>query len=68
MIELVRSNDVILLSWLTIRLEQVAIEPPVLNEHMDIGDGSIPVIKHRVMFDDGQVASVRSVLREALDL
>ena len=53
MIELVRSNDVIFLSWLTICLEEEGIEPAALNERMAIGHGSTPVIKHRVMFDDG---------------
>ena len=68
MIELVRSNDVIFLSWLTMCLEEEGIEPAALNEPMAIGDGSIPAIKHRVMFDGGQVAWARSVLHEALDL
>ncbi len=68
MIELVRSNDVIFLSWLTMCLEEEGIEPAAFNERMAIGDGSIPAIKHRVMFDDGQVAWARSVLHEALDL
>ena len=53
MIELERSNDVIFLSWLTMCLEEEGIEPAALNERMAIGDGSIPAIKHRVMFDDG---------------
>jgi len=53
MIELVRSNDLIFLSWLTMCLEEEAIELAALNERMAIGHGSIPAIKHRVMFDDG---------------
>ena len=53
MIELVRSNDVISLSWLMMCLEEEGIEPAAFNERMAIGDGSIPAIKHRVMFDDG---------------
>ena len=53
MIELVRSNDLIFLSWLTMCLEEEAIELAALNERMAIGHGSIPAIKQRVMFDDG---------------
>ena len=68
MIELVRSNDMIFLSWLTMCLEEESIEPVALNERMAIGHGSIPAIKHRVMFDGGQVAWARSGLHEALDL
>jgi len=53
MIELVRSNDVIFLSWLTMCLEEEGIELAARNERMAIGHGSIPAIKNRVMFDDG---------------
>ena len=53
MIELVRSNDVIFLSWLTMCLEEEGIAPAAFNGRMAIGHGSIPAIKHRVMFDDG---------------
>ena len=53
MIELVRSKDMIFLSWLTMCLEEESIEPVALNERMAIGHGSIPAIKHRVMFDEG---------------
>ena len=68
MIELVRSNDVIFLPWLSMCLEEQGIEPAALKERMAIGVGSIPAIKHRVMFDGGQAAWARSGLHEALDL
>jgi len=68
MTERVRSNDVIFLSWLKMCLEEERIELAALNERMPIGHGSIPAIKHRGMFDHGQVAWARSVLHEAQDL
>ena len=41
-IELVRSNDAVFLSWLTMRLEQEDVDAVVFDGHTAIADGSIP--------------------------
>lgn len=68
MIELVRSNDAVFLSWLTMRLEQEGIDAVVLDSHMAVADGSIPAIQRRVMVIDGDIGRARLVLSEADDL
>ena len=65
MIELVRSNDAVFLSWLTMRLGQEDIEAVVLDGHMAVADGSIPAIQRRVMVEDDDLERARSILREA---
>ncbi|MBT6095311.1 MAG: DUF2007 domain-containing protein [Rhodospirillaceae bacterium] len=68
MIELIRSNDAVFLSWLTMRLEQEGIEAVVLDGHMAVADGSIPAIQRRVMVIDPHIDRAKLVLREADDL
>ncbi len=50
--ELVRSNDLVFLSWLTAALRGVGIEPVVLDSHTAILEGSVAAIQRRVMVAD----------------
>jgi hypothetical protein len=68
MIELVRSNDTVFLSWLTMRLEQEDIGAVVLDGHAAVADGSIAAIQRRVMVADDDIHRARRVLEEADDL
>ncbi len=67
-IELVRSNDAVFLSWLTMRLEQEGVDVHVFDGHMAVADGSIPAIQRRVMVPENQIGRARLVLREAENL
>ncbi|MAH83316.1 MAG: hypothetical protein CBB68_02995 [Rhodospirillaceae bacterium TMED8] len=66
--ELVRSNDIVFVSWLTMRLEQEDVTAVVLDSHMAIADGSIPAIQRRIMVADNDIERARIVLREADNL
>lgn len=68
MIELVRSNDTVFLSWLTMRLEQEDIDAVVFDGHAADADGSIAAIQRRVMVADDDIHRARRVLEEADDL
>ncbi len=68
MIELVRSNDAVFLSWLTMRLGQEDIDSFVLDGHTAVADGSIPAIQRRVMVADDDIHRARLVLDEADEL
>ncbi len=68
MIELVRSNDAVFLSWLTMRLEQEDIGAIVFDGPTAVADGSIPAIQRRVMVDDHDLERARRVLDEAQEL
>ena len=68
MVELIRTNDPVLLSWLQARLEEEGIRSFVLDAHTSVLEGSVIAIQRRVMVDEGQIAAARRVLAEAEDI
>ena len=68
MIELVRSNDPVFLSWLLAALQHEGIETFVLDAYASAADGSISAIPRRVMVDDGDEPRARRVLAQADEL
>lgn len=65
MVELLRTNDWVVLSWLTQALEDEGIPSVVLDAHMSVLEGSIPAIERRVMVDDEDLARARRVVARA---
>ena len=65
MVELVRTNDPVLISWLRANLAGAGIEALVLDEHMSIMDGSIAAIPRRIMVDAAREAEAQAILAEA---
>ena len=65
MIELMRSNDPVLISFVGSLLRDAEIEHFVADEHMSILDGSIGALPRRVMIDESQVDQARRLLRDA---
>ncbi len=68
MVELIRTNDPVLLSWLQVRLEEEGITSVVLDAHTSVLEGSIFAIQRRLMVGDGQIVLARRVLEEADDI
>ncbi len=64
MIELVRTNDLIFLSWLSAHLEGRGVHFVVLDQHASLMDGSIGAVPRRVMVDEGQLPLARLILAE----
>jgi hypothetical protein len=64
-VELLRSNDVVRLSWLTALLSQAGIEAILLDGHMSIVEGSIGAIPRRLMVRDDDLARARDLLGQA---
>lgn len=64
--ELLRTNDVVLLSFATSLLRDVAIEPLVLDTHTSVLEGSIGAIPRRLMVADEDYARARVLLDDAL--
>ena len=59
MVELLRTNDPVLISWLSAVLAEVDIEITILDEHTSLLEGSSSAIRRRVMvfkdsFDDAR--------------
>jgi len=65
MLELTRTNNPVLISWLLSRLEEKGIPAVVLDTHTSVLEGSISAIERRVMVDDSDIAGARVVLWEA---
>lgn len=65
MIELLRSNDPVLVSFVTSILADAEIEHSTSDSHMSTIDGSIGAIPNRVMVAEGQLDEARILLADA---
>ena len=65
MIEIVRSNDPVELSWPIGVLSDASIEIIVLDSYTSIVEGSIGAIPHRLMVSDDDADRARKILAEA---
>ena len=63
--EVVRSTDVVFLSWLTAVLRDAGIEAVVLDAHTSVMEGSINAIPRRLMVADEDVERARRLAKEA---
>ena len=63
--ELLRTNDVVKLSWLTALLADAGIEALVLDNHTSVLEGSALAIPRRLAVVDEDYARARRVLIEA---
>lgn len=64
MIELVRTNDPVLISWLASQLEAAGVRHVVLDTHTSFAEGSIGAIQRRVMVLEDGLAQARAILAE----
>ena len=62
MIELVRSNDPVFLSWLLAALRQEGIDPLVLDAYTSAAEGSISAIPRRVVVAEEDADNARRFL------
>lgn len=65
MVELIRTNDAVLLSWLTAALADAGVESVILDVHTSVLEGSISAIPRRVMVAAGDLVRAQRVLAEA---
>ena len=65
MIELIRTNDIVLISWLTARLESLDIGTVVFDGHASVMDGSISAIPRRIMVLEEDLVQAQELLVEA---
>jgi hypothetical protein len=63
--ELVRTNNPVLLSWLTALLKDSGIETFVLDSHTSVLEGSSNAIQRRLMVIDEDYAAARERVTEA---
>jgi hypothetical protein len=63
--ELLRSNDQVLLSFMSSLLEEAGIGFIVLDTNMSVLEGSIGILPRRVLVEDARIAEARNLLGEA---
>ncbi len=66
--ELVRSNDVVFLSWLVHALEQEGIRPLLLDQHMSAVEGSLGILPRRILVAETDFARAKAVLEAGPDV
>jgi hypothetical protein len=65
MIELLRSNDLVLLSYVRALLSAESIDCTGLDEHASVMDGSAAMVQRRIMVDDKDEQRARRLLNDA---
>ena len=65
LVELLRTNDAVKLSWVTALLAAEGIKAIVLDAHTSAIEGSIGAIPRRAMVRDEDAARARRILAEA---
>jgi hypothetical protein len=63
--ELLRSNDPVLLSFVSSLLEEANIAFMVLDTNMSVLEGSIGILPRRVLVDEEHIDQARKLLTEA---
>jgi len=63
--ELLRTNNVVRLSWAQVRLREVGIDSLVLDHHTSLVEGSIGAIPRRLMVAERDHRRARAVLAAA---
>ena len=63
--ELVRTNDIVLVSAVQALLDGAGIRHVVLDGNMSVLEGSIGILPRRILVEDRSVEDARSLLQEA---
>lgn len=65
MIELIRTNDTVVLSFVQSLLKDAGIECLLADQNMSVLDGSIGVLPRRIMVPDEDADEARKILSDA---
>jgi Putative prokaryotic signal transducing protein len=63
--ELVRTNDMVLVSAISALLDGAKIPHVVLDQNMSVLEGSLGILPRRLLVPDDQVSAARRLLEEA---
>jgi len=63
--ELLRTNDVVLISFVEALLRDAGIEHAVVDQNMSVVEGSLGVLPRRVLVDGDQADAARQLLEDA---
>ncbi len=65
MIELLRSNDPVLISFADALLNEAGIAHAIVDQNMSVMEGSIGILPRRILVPSGEIESARQLLRDA---
>ncbi|MDY8107916.1 DUF2007 domain-containing protein [Fulvimarina sp. 2208YS6-2-32] len=65
MMELMRSNDAVLISFVDALLNDAKIGHFVADQHMSIMDGSIGALPRRIMVEADEIEKARRLMRDS---
>lgn len=65
MVELLRSNDLVLLSYVQALLTDARIGYADLDTHMSVLEGGIYALQRRIMVDEDDKAAAQQLLKDA---
>ncbi len=65
MIELLRSNDAVLLSFVDALLNEAGIRHSLADQNMSVMEGSIGILPRRILVPRSEHAEARRILSEA---
>lgn len=63
--ELLRTNDMVLISFAEALLRDAGIEPLVVDQHMSVLDGSLGILPRRILVPADAIEAARQLLRDA---
>ncbi|WMS43620.1 DUF2007 domain-containing protein [Acuticoccus sp. MNP-M23] len=63
--ELLRTNDMVLISFVEALLSDARIGHVVLDQHMSMVEGSLGVLPRRMLVEEGRADEARQLLRDA---
>ncbi len=63
--ELIRTNDLVLISYVEALFREAGIAHLVLDTHMSVLEGSLGIIPRRILVSSDEIAQARRVLRDA---
>jgi Putative prokaryotic signal transducing protein len=63
--ELLRTNDIVRLSWVEALLRDAGIDCLILDQHTSLVEGSIGAIQRRLMVAEDDYSRARALLRAA---
>jgi hypothetical protein len=65
MIELLRTNDAVLLSFVQALLNEAGIQHSVVDQHMSVIEGSLGILPRRILVSRNEHESAQKILAEA---
>ncbi len=65
MVELLRTNDSVLLNFVEVLLRDAGLAVMIADQNMSVLEGSLGVLPRRILVDEGDMPEARRILEEA---